>query len=99
MRVPPEWSRSGHLSNLTGVSHYDRDADIAWLELAGFDGGQVAVGEADWGLVETDSVTGAVVAIEFWKASSLLPRELLAALPSPPVQTTVVEAVQDLKRG
>lgn len=87
-----EWSRCGQPVRLSEVSHYDRDADIVWLELAGFDGSQVAVQEADWGLVETDSQTGAVVAIEFWKASTILPSELLEALPSPAAGPVVVEA-------
>lgn len=73
------------------VSHYNRDADIVWLELAGFDGRQVDVREVVWGLVETDSATGAVVAIEFWKASTVLPSELLEALPSPAARPAVVE--------
>jgi uncharacterized protein YuzE len=73
------------------MSHYDRDADIAWLELAGFDGRQVDVRESEWGLVETDSKTGAVVAVEFWKASSALPSELLQALAAPAAQPAVIE--------
>lgn len=74
------------------MSHYDRDADIVWLELAGFDGSRVVAQEADWGLVETDTETGAVVAIEFWNAGTALPRELLEALPSPGAGTREVEA-------
>jgi uncharacterized protein YuzE len=73
------------------MSHYDRDADIAWLELAGFDGRRVDVREAEWGLVETDSMTGAVVAIEFWHASSRLPNELLEALPAPAAPPAEIE--------
>lgn len=78
-------------SSLLRVSHYDRDADIVWLELAGFDGRQVRVEERDWGLVETHSETGAVVAIEFWKASRVLPSEALDVLPAPAAQPTVIE--------
>lgn len=94
IRVALEWLRSGQPSSLHDVSHYDRDADIAWLELAGFDASQVVVQEADWGLVETHSETGTVVAVEFWNASAALPSELLEALPSPGAQPTVIEAEQ-----
>jgi uncharacterized protein YuzE len=73
------------------MSHYDRDADIAWLELAGFDGRRVHVRETEWGLVETDSETGAFVAIEFWHASSGLPNELLEALPAPAAPPEEIE--------
>lgn len=76
------------------VSHYDRDADIVWLEFAGFDGTRVAIQEADWGLVERDSETGDVVAIELWRASTVLPSGLLDALPSPGSRPVVVETEQ-----
>ncbi|MGH3949859.1 MAG: DUF2283 domain-containing protein [Pseudonocardiaceae bacterium] len=73
------------------MSHYDRDADIVWLELPGFDSDHLAVQEAEWGLVERDSETGAIVAVEFWKASRILPRELLEGLPAPAEQAEVVD--------
>lgn len=63
--------------------HYDRDADIAWIRLPGFDG-EYAVGhEEPWGLRELDERTGQLVALEFWRASKQLPTALLEALPAP----------------
>ena len=45
----------------------------------------------DWGLVERDRSSGRVVGLEYWDASRRLPRELLDALPTPPVQEIAVE--------
>jgi uncharacterized protein YuzE len=45
------------------LAYYDREADIAWLP----------TGDSDWGLIDHDSVTGDVVAIEVWSASKRLP--------------------------
>lgn len=73
------------------MSHYDRDANVAWLELEGFDGRRVLVEEHDWGLVERDSRTGSIVAVEFWQASTILPGGLLDALPEPASQARTVE--------
>lgn len=65
------------------MSHYDREVDIAWLVLEGFDG-QRAYGEGHpWGLIERDRETGQIVAVEFWRASERLPKELIEALPEP----------------
>ena len=65
--------------------HYDREADIAWLRFEGYDPQQVRSQEVDFGLLETDSVTKEVVALEYWRASETLPAELLQMLPQPPV--------------
>jgi uncharacterized protein YuzE len=71
--------------------HYDRDADIAWLRLEGWDKARVRVEETDHGLVERDRTSGRVLGLEFWDASKRLPGELLDALPSPPARDVVVE--------
>lgn len=63
--------------------HYDRDADIAWIVLPGFDGEHVVADEQPWGLREVDERTGDLVALEFWRASTQLPTVLLDALPAP----------------
>jgi uncharacterized protein YuzE len=63
--------------------HYDREADIAWIVLPGYDGAHVVAQEEAWGLREVDERTGEVVALEFWKASHQLPPALLQALPIP----------------
>lgn len=39
--------------------------------------------EVEWGLIDHDSGTDAVVAVEVWSASKRLPAELLATLPAP----------------
>jgi uncharacterized protein YuzE len=62
-------------------AYYDREADIAWLPTG--DSDDVVSEEVDWGLVDHDSGTDAVVAIEVWSASQRLPAELLAMLPTP----------------
>ncbi len=46
------------------MSHYDRESDIAALNLNGFDG-QVFGEEHDWGLLLRDRETQEVVGVEF----------------------------------
>lgn len=62
-------------------AYYDRDADIAWLPTGESD--DVVSEEVEWGLIDHDSSTDKVVAIEVWAASTRLPAELLALLPTP----------------
>lgn len=62
-------------------AYYDREADIAWLPTG--DSSDVVSEEVDWGLIDHDSVTDEVVAIEVWSASKRLPSEVLAKLPAP----------------
>ncbi len=62
-------------------AYYDRDADIAWLPTGA--AVKVVSEEMDWGLVDHDAASDAVVAIEVWAASTRLPAEVLAALPEP----------------
>jgi len=71
------------------MSHYDRESDIAALNLNGFDG-QVFGEEHDWGLLLRDRETQEVVGVEFWRASDRLPRQLLDALPQPAARDRVV---------
>jgi uncharacterized protein YuzE len=52
-------------------AYYDREADDVISE------------EVEWGLIDHDSDTDQVVAIEVWSASQRLPAELLATLPTP----------------
>lgn len=63
--------------------HYDRDADIAWIVLPGFDGEHAVGHQEPWGVRETDERTGELVALEFWNAARQLPAALLDALPAP----------------
>jgi uncharacterized protein YuzE len=65
--------------------HYDPDADIAWLRFEGYDPQTVVGEETTTGLREIDSATGRVVGLEYWRASTTLPKELLTLLPPPGV--------------
>jgi uncharacterized protein YuzE len=62
-------------------AYYDRDADIVWFPTGLSE--SVVSEEVDWGLIDHDSQTDAVVAVEIWSASERLPSELLATLPTP----------------
>ncbi len=72
------------------MSHYDRESDIAALNLKGFDGSHVFGEEHEWGLLLRDRETQEVVGVELWRASYRLPAELLQALPEPAVRDRVV---------
>jgi uncharacterized protein YuzE len=63
--------------------HYDPDADVAWLRFEGYDPKTVVGEETGTGLREIDPVTGRVVGLEYWHASTTLPKELLTLLPPP----------------
>jgi uncharacterized protein YuzE len=64
--------------------HYDPEVDIAWIRFEGYDGRSAVSTQEEWGLEERDPLSGDVVALELWQASTRLPRELLSLLPSPP---------------
>lgn len=66
--------------------HYDAEADIAWVRFEGYDPSTAVGEETDSGLRELDPVTGKVVGLEFWQASSRLPAEFLRMLPPPQIQ-------------
>ncbi len=72
------------------MSHYDRESDIAALNLKGFDGGQVFGEDHNWGLLLRDRGTQEMVGIELWRASDRLPAQLLDALPEPAARNRVV---------
>ena len=44
-----------------------------------------AAEELEFGLCELDSVDGRVGGLEYWRASQILPAELLRMLPAPPL--------------
>jgi uncharacterized protein YuzE len=66
---------------MSDFAYYDRKADIAWLPTGQSD--RVVSEEVEWGLIDHDSGSDAVVAIEIWSASKRLPPELLEKLPAP----------------
>jgi uncharacterized protein YuzE len=63
--------------------HYDAQADIAWLRFEGYDPTTVVAEQIDTGLREIDAATGATVGLEYWRASTSLPADLLGMLPPP----------------
>lgn len=65
--------------------HYDERADIAWLRFEGYDAGAVIAEEVEFGLRELEPVDRRVVGLEYWRASQVLPAELLRMLPAPPL--------------
>jgi len=73
------------------VSHYDREADIAALDLEGFDGRDLYGEDHDWGLIIRDRKSDEVIGLEFWRASARLPVAVLDALPEPKGEGIVVE--------
>lgn len=69
-------------------AHYDREVDIAWFRFGDGDDPQVdRSDETEWGLIDRDS-SGAVIGLEFWRASERLPDALLEALPDPKGEST-----------
>ena len=62
-------------------SYYDSAADIVWLPTGASN--SVVSEEVEWGLIDHDSLTDEVVAVEIWTASERLPRAILDALPRP----------------
>jgi uncharacterized protein YuzE len=60
-------------------SYYAANGDIAYIHVRS-PHGRVTSEEERWGLRDQDA-TGAVVGIELWSASRVLPAELLEALP------------------
>jgi uncharacterized protein YuzE len=65
--------------------HYDPQADIAWLRFEGYDPATVVAEEAAFGLRELDSRDRRLVGLEYWRASRMLPPDLLRMLPAPAV--------------
>lgn len=59
-------------------SHYDPEVDIA---LISFEDGRTVAEERSWGLIERDPDDGHLMGFEIWRASEILPAEMIAALP------------------
>lgn len=72
------------------MSHYAPESDIASLTLS-VRQGRLRAEEQPWGLLEYDVETGALVGAEVWEASTILPKELLDALPEPAGQEITIE--------
>ena len=65
--------------NTTDVVSYDPEVDIALICIKA---GRAVGKEYPWGLIERDPETGAVMGFEIWKASTVLPAEMIEALSS-----------------
>lgn len=61
-------------------AHYDPEVDIALIVL---ESGSTVSEEHDWGLIDRNPDDDHLMGFEIWEASSHLPPELIAALPSP----------------
>ncbi len=61
-------------------AHYDPEVDIALIVL---ESGSAVSEEHDWGLIDRNPDDDHLMGFEIWGASSHLPPELIAALPSP----------------
>jgi len=75
---------------LRSMSHYAPESDIASLTL-GARQGRLRAEEKSWGLLEYDADTGALVGAEVWNASTILPQDLLDALPEPAGRDVTIE--------
>jgi uncharacterized protein YuzE len=73
---------SDQLDTNDQFSYYDREADIVWIPLGISDDAMSE--ETEWGLIDRDATSDAIVGIEIRDASERLPADLLAALPHPP---------------
>jgi uncharacterized protein YuzE len=62
-------------------AYYDPAADVAWFPTGESD--DVVSERVAGGLRDYDRKTRKLVAIEIWKASTRLPKDLLDALPAP----------------
>lgn len=58
--------------------HYDSEADIALLSV---ERGRAVSERHAWGLIDRDPVDEHLMGFEIWRASAVLPAELLATLP------------------
>jgi uncharacterized protein YuzE len=59
--------------------HYDPEVDIALLVI---EPGPAVSEEHDWGLIDRDPDDAHLMGFEIWEATTNLPPELVAALPS-----------------
>lgn len=65
-------------------AHYDPEVDIALIV---FEPGPAVSEEHTWGLIDRDPDDKHLMGFETWEASTHLPPELIAALPSSPTST------------
>ncbi len=61
------------------ASYYSPDGDLVVIHVRPSE--RTRTEERDWGLLDLDEETGELVAIEIWRASSVMPSEIVEALP------------------
>ncbi len=71
-------------------SYYSSDGDIAYISVRSARG-PVRTERDEWRLLDYDRETGELVGIEVWKASTVLPTELVEALPRLDGRRTVLD--------
>jgi uncharacterized protein YuzE len=59
--------------------HYDPEVDIALISI---EKGRAISERHPWGLIDRHPDTGRLMGFELWEASTILPAELIAALPT-----------------
>jgi uncharacterized protein YuzE len=71
---------SGGVGGVPIEGHYDRQADVVWLRCEDYDPRTVVGEETEIGVRELDPATGALVGLEVWQASRVLPADVLRML-------------------
>jgi uncharacterized protein YuzE len=61
----------------SNILSYDPEVDIAMICLAE---GRAVSEQHSWGLIDRDRDTGQLMGFEIWKASTVLPAEMIEAL-------------------
>lgn len=61
----------------TKIASYDAEVDIAMICL---EEGRAVSERHSWGLIDRDRDTGRLMGFEIWKASTVLPTEMIEAL-------------------
>ncbi len=78
-------------------TYYSSDGDIAYIGVRPR-GGHVRSERGEWGLRDYDAETGELVGFELWSASTMLPAEMIEALPRLDGRRTVLDRSQDAQR-
>lgn len=77
------------------MAHYDRNADVAFLEFDASQPGELFADERPWGLILKHRSSDKVAGTELWRASEHLPQDLLDALPEPAAEAASVPLEAD----
>jgi len=64
---------------MTSHAHYDPEVDIAMIS---FEHGRANSERYDWGLIDRNPDDGHLMGFVIWEVSTVLPAEMIAALPT-----------------